>query len=197
MKLALYAHPFDLDALADHGGLQRLADLGFGEIALATSYHDGRWLQPWHPDGRVRFLEDGAVHFCPGDDYGLLRPLASSCVDAGSSPLERLCTAAPAAGLVVRAWTVLTHNSRLGVAHPELCIENAFGDRYPYGLCPSQPEVQRYVRGIVRDLAAHAGLGAIELEAYGWMGHKHGSHHDKASFAPQGMLDYALSTLCS
>ncbi len=194
MELALYAHPFDLAALAGHGGLGRLRDLGFGEIALATSYHDGRWLMPWHPDGRVRFLEDGTVHFRPGSEYGELRPQASTSVPpSGPSPLERLAAEAPRFGLRVRAWNVFLHNSRLGAAHPELCIENAFGDRYSYALCPAQPAVQQYVLGLVRDLAAHRGLGSIEFEALGWMGWKHSSHHDKASFTPRGLLDYALS----
>ncbi|MCA8951166.1 MAG: hypothetical protein KDE27_16790 [Planctomycetes bacterium] len=194
MKLAVYAHPFDLDALAGEGGLRRLADLGFAEIALATSYHDGRWLQPWHPQTRVRFLEDGTVHFRPRADYGVLQPLPSTAVPAtGPSPLERLCGAAPAAGLTVRAWNVFHHNTRLGDSHPELAVENAFGDRHTYALCPAQPEVQRYALALAADLAAHDGLAAIELEAVGWMGWKHSSHHDKASFQPKGALLAALS----
>lgn len=196
VQLAVYAHPFDVAALEQHGGLDRLAALGYREIALATSYHAGRWLQPWHPDTRVRFLEDGTVHFRPGPDYGALRPLPSSLVDpAQPSPLERLCEAAPRHGLSVRAWTVGTHNTRLGRLHPELCVENAFGDRYSYALCPTQPPVAEYLYGLVEDLGAHDGLGAIEFEAFGWMGFQHSSHHEKKSFTPRGWLDYALS-LC-
>jgi hypothetical protein len=199
MRIALYAHPFDVDALQHVGGLARLRDLGIAEISLATSYHDGRWLMPWHPRGRVRFLEDGCVHFRPRGDYGVVKPKASSEVPAsGPSPLERLCDEAGKVGLAVRAWTVLTHNSRLGALHPELCVENAFGDRYLYALCPAQLEVRRYERALVHDLAAHAGLSTIELEAAGQMGWKHSSHHDKASFAPSGLLDAALSAcFCS
>jgi hypothetical protein len=194
MELAVYLHPFDLDALPRHGGLARLRDLGVREVALATSYHDGRWLMPWHPDGPVRFLEDGTVHFRPRADYGVLRPQASTSVPAnGPSPLERLLDDALRHGLRVRAWTVFTHNSRLGALHPELCVENAFGNRHGYALCPSQPAVQQYVAAMVGDLAAHRGLATIELEALGQMGWKHSSHHDKASFAPSGLLDAALS----
>lgn len=194
MKLCLYAHPFDLPALANHGGLTRLADLGFAEVALATSYHDGRWLMPWHPAGVVRFLEDGTVHFRPRGDYGVLAPRPSTSVPAGGpSPLEQLATAAAKAGLQVRAWTVFTHNSRLGERHPELCVQNAFGDRYRYALCPAQSAVLQYITMMVRDLAAHAGVHTIELEALGQMGWKHSSHHDKASFTPAGLLDAALS----
>jgi hypothetical protein len=197
MHLALYAHPFDLAALAPHGGLPRLRALGFAELVVATSYHDGRWLMPWHPEGMVRFLEDGTVHYRPGRDYGRLVPQPSSLVPAtGPSPLASWCAAAPAAGIAVRAWTVFTHNSRLGERHPELCVQNAFGDAYRYALCPAQPAVQQYVTTMVADLASQPGLGSIELEALGQMGWKHSSHHDKASFTPSGLLDAALSACC-
>ncbi|MGB3969794.1 MAG: hypothetical protein WBO45_23870, partial [Planctomycetota bacterium] len=199
MALALYLHPFDLEALAGVGGLRRLADLGCTEVALATSYHDGRWLMPWNPGGPVRFLEDGTVHFRPRGDYGLLAPKLSSSVPAhGPSPLEVLCGDAAKVGIRTRAWTVFTHNSRLGERHPGQCVQNAFGDHYRYALCPAQPAVQQFLVAMVRDLAAHAGLHTIELEALGQMGWKHSSHHDKASFAPAGLLDAALSAcFCS
>jgi hypothetical protein len=149
---------------------------------------------PWHDEGRVRFLEDGTVHFRPGSDYGELRPQPSRAVPArGPSPLELLCEQAPGAGLRVRAWNVFTHNSRLGAMHPELCVQNAFGDAYTYALCPAQPKVQQYIAAMVRDLGWHQGLHTIEFEALGQMGHKHSSHHDKTSFTPSGLLDAALS----
>lgn len=193
MRLAAYVHPFDLPALIACGNLRRLRELGFHELCLATSYHDGRWLTPWGP-GRVRFLEDGVVHFRPRADYGELRPLASSEVPAdGPSPLEVCLAEAGAHGLAVRAWSVGTHNSRLGALHPRRCVHDAFGDVYRYALCPSQPAVQQYLTAMVQDLAAHVGLAAVELEAYGQLGFKHSSHHDKASLVPTGLLDAALS----
>ncbi len=199
MQLALYAHPFDLQALPAAGGLARLRDLGFAEIVMATSYHDGRWLMPWHPAGRVRFLEDGTVHFRPRADYGLLAPQPSTSVPStGPSPLELLAAEAKQHGLRVRAWTVFTHNSRLGERHPDQCVQNAFDDRYRYALCPAQAAVQQYIAALVKDLAAHPGVATIELEALGQMGFKHSSHHDKASFTPSGLLDAALSAcFCS
>lgn len=199
MQVALYVHPFDLKALDAHGGLARLCDLGIAELSMATSYHDGRWLTPWNPERRVRFLEDGTTHFRPGSDYGRLAPVASSEVSpTGPSPLELVCEQAPAAGLQVRAWTVFGHNTRLGVLHPEASVQNAHGDRYPYALCPSQPDVQRYHASLMSDLAGHQGLGSIELEALGQMGIQHSSHHDKKSFSPSGLLGFALSAcFCS
>ena len=196
MDLALYTHPWDLLALYDHGGLARLRDLGIQEVALAVSYHAGRWLTPWHPSGMVRFLEDGTVHYRPKGNYGLLQPKLSSEVQpSGPSPLEQLAEAAAAVGLRVRAWAVLTHNTRLGELHPECTVENAFGDRYPYALCPANPHVQQYIVAMARDLAAHRGVHVTELEAFGWMGHRHNSHHDKNSFPADSYSDLLLS-LC-
>ena len=194
MQVAFYVHPFDLADLEGRGGLRRLRDIGVGELALATSYHDGRWLTPWNRDHRIRFLEDGCVHFRPSRDYGAIQPQMSTEVpDAGPSPLESLCAAAPSEGIKVRAWTVFGHNSRLGQKHSELTVENAFGDRYPYALCPSQTAVQQYHQNMVGDLASHDGLGSIEFEALGQMGIQHSSHHDKKSFSPSGLLAFALS----
>ncbi len=196
MKLALYVHPWDLRALASQGGPAALRDLGFDELALAVSYHDGRWLLPWNPEGAVRFLEDGTVHYRPSRDYGELVPLPSSEVQDGEpSPLESLCRDACAVGLGVRAWAVGTHNSRLGGLHPDRCVQNALGDVYRYALCPSQPAVQRYLAMMVDDLAAHEGLSAIEIEGFSWMGWKHSSHHEKAALAPGALLQEVLS-LC-
>src|SRR5262245_29642419 len=195
MHLAIYAHPWDLRALQDRGGLQRLRDLGYSEVALAVSYHAGRWLTPWHPDGMVRFLEDGTVHYRPSGDYGLLQPRVSSEVpSSGPSPLETLCEQARRAGMRARAWAVCTHNTRLGELHPECCVENAFGDRYRYALCPANADVQQYVTAMTRDVAAQGGLHAVEFEAMGGMGHRHNSHHDKSSFAPDAYSDLLLST---
>jgi hypothetical protein len=107
MELGIYAHPWDLRALSAHGGLQRLSDLGFRDVALAVSYHAGRWLTPWQNDSKVRFLEDGTVHYRPRADYGKLAPLVSSEVrDGEPSPLEWLCEHAPKHGLRARAWAV-------------------------------------------------------------------------------------------
>ena len=196
MKLALYAHPWDLRALAAQAGLERLRALGYSEIALAVSYHAGRWLTPWDPTGMVRFLEDGVVHFRPRGDYGILEPLASSEVVGGEpSPLEWLCAHAPGAGIDPRAWMVGTHNTRLGELHPDQCVENAFGDRYVYSLCPRQPEVRKYLQTMISDVAAHTGLARIEIEGFSWMGWKHSCHHEKSSVVPSARLQELLS-LC-
>lgn len=192
MQHGVYAHPWDLD---DDEVFAELEALGFAGVSLATAYHAGRWLTPSAPLGLVRFLEDGVVHFRPRrEDYGTLAPLPSSEVPArGPSPLERAIETAAERGLGVHAWTVLFHNSRLGRAFPDACVHNAVGDAYTYALCPARPEVADYGRALVADVARHEGLAAIELEAAGFFGYRHGSHHDKCSFVLDAELDFLLS----
>jgi hypothetical protein len=194
MQKGLYVHPFDVDDLHDRGGLAALRDLGFDEAAMAVAYHAGRWLAPGMRTGLVRYLEDGTVHFRPSGGYGALQPRASRLVpERGDDPLQRFLAAAAASGLGARAWIVLFHNSRLGSAHRESCVRNAFGEAYEHALCPARPEVRAYGLQVVRDVAAHAGLAGIEVEAAGFFGHRHNGHHDKSSFPTAAHTDFLLS----
>ena len=194
MGLGLYGHPWDHDQLGPRGGLRALRDLGVDDMALAVAYHAGRWMTPTGGSALVRFLEDGVVHFRPGVDYGEFVPVTSTLVKAGKpSPLQRFLTECGESGLESHAWTVLFHNSRLAERYRGSCIRNAFGDAYTYALCPARPEVREYGLALCQDVARHPGLDVLELEAAGFMGYKHGSHHDKSSFVPDVYTDFLLS----
>src|SRR5690606_31547810 len=66
-------------------------------------------------------------------------------------------TALVAAGVGVTAWLVGLHQSALATARPDLALRNAFGHPYRHALCPAQPEVVGYARGLVADAAAALG----------------------------------------
>ena len=172
-----------------------LREMGFADVAFPASYHAGKWTTPVLAcTSLVRFLEDGIVYFRPGDNYGELRPEpCRGMPESGNTPLEECIARAAAAELESHAWTVLFHNSRLGRAHSESCVRNALGDVYEYSLCPARPEVQEYGVQLVCDVADHVGLTTVEVEAMGFMGCKHGSHHAKSSFSPDPYLDFLLS----
>ena len=193
-RIGAYLHPWDLTWLADRGGLSALGGMGCTDVAFPASYHAGRWTTPVGTRGLVQFLEDGVTYFRPSDRYGALQPQPSSTIsDLGNSPLEECIEQASAAGLESHAWTVLFHNTPMGQQHPGSCAVNAVGDVYEYSLCPARPEVQELGVGMVRDVASHSGLTTVEVEAMGYMGYKHGSHHAKSSFAPDTYLDFLLS----
>lgn len=187
---SLYVYPWSVADPDDF--VARVADLGIGRLSVAASYHAGKFLSPGDPAARVYFPEDGTVYFKPRQPAaGLLRPQVSR-LTASRDVLEELCLRTD---VRVRAWTVLNHNTRLGLEHPEVTARNAFGDSYPYSLCPANPEVQRYAIALCQDLADHYNLECLLLESPGWLVYAHGYHHEFAMLPPNAWLDGMLG-LC-
>jgi hypothetical protein len=96
----------------------------------------------------------------------------------------------------VNAWTVGCHNSRLGLANPDLTLRSPHGDSLAFGLCPSKPTVQQYLISMVRDLDGRYDFARIEPETFDFF---YGSglswHHDKV-FVDLGKLGTFLLGLC-
>ncbi len=176
MRTGAYLYPWDVDG--DPAAADRIAGLGLTEVTLAAAYHAVRAVTPSHPEHRI-VTRDAGVYYRPDPARwaGLpLRPQAGPADQAGS--FERAAAALRAAGIAVTAWAVVTHNSRL--AGPgERAVRNAFGDVYPWALCAGSAGVRGYAAALAAEVAALAGVDAIELEACGWYGFEHGSAHDK------------------
>jgi hypothetical protein len=129
---------------------------------------------------KVYLVEDGVVYFHPRSRaYGLVKPRAAQ-ISARIDWFEAVSKRLQGFGLKLSAWTVCMHNSRLGEAYPEMVVHDAFGNRHPYALCPSHPEVRRYIRGLASDLARYP-LTSILLEAFRYLDVVHGAHHERWS----------------
>lgn len=186
----LFAYPWDV-AEAGAGAFAAAArNLGMNGAAVAASYHAGKFLRPKADSGLVWFPEDGAVYFDTTDKlFGDLKPLPAS------RPQHRRFWADLAdSGLAVEGWTVLLHNSRLGMQRPDLCAHNAYGDTYVFSLCPAQPAVADYAVALSRAVSALP-LSGLLLETPGWLPQAHGYHHEFAQVRGNQWLDGLLS-LC-
>ena len=176
VRTGAYLYPWDVDG--DPAAADRIAGLGLTEVTLAAAYHAVRAVTPFHPEHRI-VTRDAGVYYRPDPARWAslpLRPPAGAADQAGS--FERAAAALRAAGIAVTAWAVVTHNSRL--AGPgERAVRNAFGDVYPWALCAGSAGVRTYAAALAAEVAALAGVDAIELEACGWYGFEHGSAHDK------------------
>jgi hypothetical protein len=113
---------------------------------------------------------------------------------AGS--FERAAAVLRARGLAVTAWAVLTHNDRLGAVVPSTAVRNAFGDTYPWALCPAAPAVREYAATLAGEVAALPEADAVEFEACGWYGVEHLSAHDKIAGAADGAAAQWLLSVC-
>jgi hypothetical protein len=170
---------------------------GVGGVSLATSYHAGRFLKPRGTSGKVYFPEDGTIYFEPTAARwakSRLKPKVSSVV-AHSDVLRQFTEAREQTGLAVHAWTVCLHNMRLGLAHPDVCTVNAFGDINSFSLCPSHPDAREYVGALVEDLTTGYRPDSVELETPSFMPYAHGFHHEKDGVGLTAEGDFLLS-LC-
>lgn len=151
---------------------------GVADITIAAAYHSARDVFPHRDRGRVRFLEPGVVYFQPERHrYGRIAPTVASHLGTGDD-LARLCQVAHERGARVSAWVVVLHNDRLGFADPDLAVQNAFGDPIMTDLCPSHPDVRRYVTALIGDVARYP-VSAIRAESMHFPSLSHGYHHER------------------
>jgi hypothetical protein len=204
-RAGLFTYPWDY---VDHGVEEMVATvarLRLTHAIVASSYHAGFFLHPHNPRRKVYFVEDGAVYFHPDQaqyQHSPLKPIVSKLCEH-TDWFAVICEQARSAGLEVTAWTVGLHNTPLGLAHPEVTIENAYGDLYPHALSPAHPSARKYVRALVADLAERYPVTAVLLEAGNYRRRAHGSdwvtghHHERVGLAlrplEQRLLDVSFN----
>ena len=187
---SLYCYAWDLVGDAGRANQSVIDSLGVDAVTMATSYHAGKFTRPGATTGKVVFPEDGTVYFRPRQTYGQLQPLVSKVTAA-----EDVLAAMTGAGRRVHGWTVLLHNTRLGYAHPDVVVRNAWGDPVYYSLCPTQPAVLEYAVRLCGDLAEHYDLAGLALETPGFLPFVHGYHHEFAQMPGNPWMNVLLG-LC-
>jgi hypothetical protein len=192
MRLTGHAYPWDV--LGDPGFVERTT--GLETVALAAAYHSTRAATPLHPSHQLVNASYAALYRPVRDSVWRgrrLRPLEPTWMSTSDSWGEAAAVVR-AAGLRVSAWVVLTHNTRLGTEFPDVAVVNCFGDRYPYALCPSRPEVRVYAATLAVEAAEDA--DEVSLEACGQLGLTHLSHHEKTDNAWTPLATRWLSVCC-
>lgn len=189
---AIYTYAWDLAEAGIAPAIDRFRALGLDTVTIAGSYHAGKFLRPHGRGGKVYFPEDGTVYFRPDPArYGAIKPVPHGTL--AQANIVRQLTAD--GRMATNVWLVLLHNTRLGTAHPEATVANAFGDRYVYSLCPSAPEARAYAVGLAADVTANYPVSGVSLETPGFLPYAHGFHHEFALNRPNRWLDSLLG-LC-
>jgi hypothetical protein len=169
---------------------------GLDGVTYAGIYHHARDILPHNPKRKVIFHEGGAAYFRPSADRfsnARIQPKLSSLVQE-FDPLARLIDEADARDMTVRVWTNNLHNTALGSAYPDCTTVNAFGDHYITALCPANPDVRTYVRGMSAEIARY-GVPALILESACYQPFPHGYHHERSHFEYSPSALFLLS-LC-
>lgn len=178
MNFAVWAYPWDLLDEGVESVASRLSDAGIDEINLATNYHSVQAFLPHNPERRT-FFARASSYFQPANEYGRLRPVPNEHLQ-GDDWIATIAEELAETPLSLTSWTIGCHNSRLGMANPDLALTNAFGDPLVFGLCPSQPDVQEYLVAVLADLDERDSFDRIELESFDYFyGTGFGWHHEK------------------
>ncbi|WP_327595501.1 hypothetical protein [Streptomyces chartreusis] len=195
MKASAFVYPWDVNG--DPGAPGRIAALGVRQVTLASAYHSTRALTPRHPRHRIVTAEHAAVLY-PVDgrwEGRTLRPYPAGDWAPGDA-FGEAAAALTEAGLEVHTWVVLAHNSRMGADHPDTCVINAYGDRYPWAPCIAQPATRAYLVDLAAEAAVRPGARGTELESLGWYGLQHLHAHDKTAGVTLGDAGHYLMALC-
>lgn len=196
MEHNLWMYPWDIADFGLENVVSEVAGWGLSGISLAMGYHAGKLLLATNPSRKVYFPEDGTIYFQPKKALydGTFVPKVASCVmDAPS--LDEVAAECRRQRLRLTAWMVCLHNTRLGRQEPSLCARNAFGDPYPYSLCPANDLARTYIRSLLKDLTTNHHVDAVDLESLNYLGFQHGYHHELNGFAVDPITAFLLS-LC-
>jgi hypothetical protein len=194
LRLSFCAYPWDL--VDDPDAVARVRGAGADGVAIASAYHSARAATPLHPRHRIVDARSAALYLPVRDGaWGELRP-DDRTPWVGPDAFARAAAVARAGGLRVEAWIVLTHSTSVGSRNPGSCVVNAFGESYPYALCPTRPEVREYATALVAETTAVAPLDGVLLEACGPMGVAHLGHHEKTAGADWSADAEALLSIC-
>ncbi|MBC7477150.1 MAG: hypothetical protein H7317_03535 [Pseudorhodobacter sp.] len=196
--ISIWAYPWDLHDIGPDQATARITDAGANMVSLAASYHAGHFVQPGNPRRRVYFPQGGTIYYRPDPArwHGAeIQPLTADIVATEGDMLTEMIRRRDRGGLAVSAWSVLLHNTRLGMLHPAHVTRTAHGDPNFYALCPSSPAVRDYACRLVQEIAETFAPNRIEIESPDFMGFAHGFHHEKDGL-PLSPQDTFLLGLC-
>jgi hypothetical protein len=194
----LTAHLYPWDVVGDPDAPARLVDAGVRRVALAAAYHAVRAATPRHPRHRIVDAPRGALYVRLREAVWAGHELVPR--DAaewfGPDSFARARDALGTAGIEVAGWVALTHSCSTGTRFAAHAVENAFGDRYAYALCPSNPAARRYAATLAAEVVAAGGVDGLVIEAAGQLGLEHASPHEKSAGAGWGPHAAALLSIC-
>ena len=189
MDAAAYVYPWDV--VGDNAAAETIAGLGVDHAVVAAFYHATRALTPRHPRHRVVVAENSASYLPVGTAWEQVLPPPQVWVDAEDA-FGATTEALAAAGVPTHAWVVVNHVDAIDAPH----VVNAYGDVYPWALCPSNEPVLEYAVGLAAVIAERSDISGIEFEAAGWYGFDHLHEHDKVAGIPLSDDELYLMSLC-
>lgn len=193
----LFLHVWDLQDEGVDRVLGWMSDSGLNQMAIAGSYHSGWFVHPRKEKRRLYMTQGGVLYFPPDPAIFRTTPIQPAVADfvGGANWLRLAGDKLGRYGLRMVSWTIGAHSTRLGLRYPEYTQHTAYGDSLPHALSIGHDAVRAYLKAICRDLATNYPMYGVQLEAFGWMGVRHGHHHER-DLTDLGPVEQALLSIC-
>lgn len=192
-----FMHVWDLRDEGVDAVLGWAGDAGLNQVHIAGTYHGGWFVHPGKPERRLYMTEGGVLYFPPDPAIFKATPIqpAVSSIVRETNWLRLAGERMDRYGLRLISWTIGAHNTRLGQRYPEYTQHTAYGDSLPHALSIGHDAVREYLKAVCRDLATNYSMYGVQLEAFGWMGARHGHHHER-DLVGLSSLEQTLLSLC-
>ncbi len=193
----LFLHVWDLRDEGVDRVLGWMRDSGLNQMVIAGSYHSGWFVHPGKERRKLYMTEGGALYFPPDPAIFSSTPIKPAVASFVSETnwLRQAGERLDRHGLRMVSWTVGAHNTVLGSRYPDYTQHTAFGDSLPHALSIGHDAVRGYLKALCRDLATNYPMHGVQLEAFGWMGVRHGHHHER-DLTDLNPLEQALLGIC-
>lgn len=158
-----------------------MQDSGLNEMVIAGCYHAGWFVHPHNASHRAYMTEGSVAYFHPDRRIfraSLIKPFVASFAKE-TNWLQMAGKLVERYKLRPVSWTIGSHNTRLAQKHPEYAQRNVYGDALPHALSIGHDAARNYLKALCRDLAVNYPMYGIQLESFGWMGLRHGHHHER------------------
>ncbi len=151
--MSVTGYAFAWDYLDDPDAVVRTRELGVDVVALAASYHAARVVNTFHPTRRVTEIPYSAFYGTRREDAWRGHRLTPRRPRGwvATTPSRRRRNSSRSEGFDVDAWIVLTHLDDPEFSDLELVERNAYGEPYPYALCPASEDVREYCLTLVEE----------------------------------------------
>jgi len=190
---SVWIYPWDLQDEGIANVLDRLQANNIQGLNVVVIYHSGMFFLPHNPKRKLYFPQPGALYFPPDKWYeqSAIKPPVSEF--ASKAFWDELREETLKRNMKLTAWSLALHNSFIGFNYPETNVVNAFGDRYPTALCPTNEALRDFLLHVYEDLAKNYGFDNILIESLEYMPFRHGYHHEVFGVPVNPLIDFFMS----
>ena len=178
-EVSLMIYPWDVIADGPERVVETVAELGVDRLVIATAYHSAEVISPRRMD-RVSTVAEANTSHLPLD----LDNFSDLSIPPSRIALEHpelypsLKRAADEAGVALSGWGIAFHNSTMATARPDAAITNCFGDSFTHGLCPANPDAERYAIELMGAIAGSGLFDRVLVESLSYLLYNHGHPHE-------------------